>query len=112
MAKAAKKKKGRPASPKKENPNPAIDLIAIETAPPPQWLRVPSPEQVAVLKKIDEVVPKVKVGQAFIIPAKNRALIKKHLATNFPTERFAFHLVNGNDSVLRVYKNEYKKPKS
>lgn len=72
----------------------------IEAKPP--GYRV-NPELQTTLKRVDATIKVLLPNQAFIVPAKSRHTIKKHLKENYPRLLFMYSRIADNPSMMRVY---------
>jgi hypothetical protein len=85
-----------------------VDIFEIEKVPPPFTSRW-NPERVAVLRKVDETLKTVSIGQAFIIPAKYRHTVSKYVTENYTADKFSFQAIHDNPDMVRVYRLAYPK---
>lgn len=102
----AKKKsvKKAPIGLKAKDLVPALSTpLEIETAPPPPQWKGNKLVIAAIMQSVDDVIPKLKPGHAFLIPAQQRMSVRKHLTTTFPTKVFVINAIPGNKTQLRVY---------
>lgn len=109
MPKIAKKKKSRKLGrPKKQTPDLANDLFEIDRNPPPPG-RQPTEILQVLFQRADRTIAELNNGEAFIFPIAHKTALKRHLDETYQEEKFTFAKVNGNDTVIRVYKFTLKK---
>lgn len=87
-------------------PGDSLVAFAVEENPP-TFTGTRTVASRAAIAAVEKLLPNVKPGMAFLIPRKHRHVIKKYLATEHGTYKFPMSSVNGNNELIRVYKQEW-----
>ena len=83
--------------------NTDLDIFEIEETPPPNKGRTQRADTMIMLQKVARTVAATKTGQAFLIPANKKVIIRKFLNIEFPGYRFQLVKIPDNPAIVRAY---------
>lgn len=103
MAKAAKKKNlGRVIKPA-SRPVSTDGAFEIEKNPPIPRFKAKSEKLQLLIDRVDKTLAVLRPGEAFIMPSKSIASIRKYLRRHYVGERFWCKPILDNKEMMRVY---------